>query len=393
MADDLLNEEKEASATQQQATNIPTPSSAVINNNNNNTAMTISPTLDQQKQQQQQQPTNTVTSTPQFKQPSLKDNHSVVFNALNNITVGELLNYYKLQPGHHPKPLVVLNVDNTISDALQLFSDNNIIGAPVLESKDGPFGYRLKGVVDVVDIVLFYNSISQRHKESSLSISSFFSQPIKQTMNFFGVQDADRITEDVSLLRACECFLSTVAPFRAHRISILSKDQKDADHVVGSLSLRNILSLTHSYQSLLSSHAKKKAKELRILKPFVSVNASTMIGEALSLLPSNRISGIAVLDNNTGHILTTLNCSDLRGLKSIDAIKYNEISVLDFLNDVHGGKLKEPVCFQESNSTLSELIEKSCETNVLNMYYIDEKTLMPLARTSIADLCDAILSC
>ncbi|EFA74519.1 hypothetical protein PPL_00017 [Heterostelium album PN500] len=372
-------------------------------------------------------------------------------NLLNSISVREFLLFRKSKEFHlqrntsarspMPADLILVNTDTTISDCLnvrisiiqplkivfsnvnsftllfQIFRNNSILSAPVIERSTSPISspiptidlehtvtnvnkgnsfqsdedtFKIKGVVDLLDILALLFSISRRHKQSysySLSHGSphTYQQSIKQALNPLQ-STIDKIPEDYSLLRATELLLKPTTPFKSHRLPVLNSKNE----IVGLFSLTDIMYISQRNIHLFNGNSTKKTKELKLLHPVITLNSDAKSSEAFSILLANRITGIAIVDKDNGRLLTSVDSRDLRNVP-IDKINFSNKSIFDFLLEKYNGEIKTPAVIKE-NETLVDVLNLMCDNNSQRVYMVDGY-YRPITVTTISDIVAALLNC
>ncbi|KAL6067955.1 CBS domain containing protein [Balamuthia mandrillaris] len=268
------------------------------------------------------------------------------------------------------KPLIVLQATTTLETALSTLAENNILSAPVVESKEKP---DFLGFVDVLDVT-GYVVRSWRHNPDRFDDADFvkqnlFQEHIRKVLNFSRVDDAVVIDEASSVADAIRVFTDPEKYHHhhrgsVHRIALMNAETKAITNIV---SQSDIIAFAHRNSDLLPN-ANKTLEELRVMHANILVRVDSPFIDALEILYMNRVSGICLVDQES-RVSGNLSASDLRSITP-DSFKFFLGSTLQFLVKGTKSKLGAPVSCQR-NTALKDALALLVENHVHRIFVVD----------------------
>lgn len=259
---------------------------------------------------------------------------------------------------------------------MDLLARHDLLSAPVLDPKTR----RFLGFVDVLDITGYILASYNAHADDTNYLKKeLLNEEVSHILNFSRCDDKVIIEETKSLKDLIHLFCAPRFKHRLHRVAVAAaRASEDESPVVTSVvSLSDVVSLAVAKTDLLPPEkAKASIGELKLVKPIIGVRMDSTIVDALEILYHNKVSGIALIDNE-GRVTGNLSASDLRGLKPA-SFKFFEGSVLQFfvkgLPRVSTGHERGPgrapvTCTREAS--LQECMELMVREQIHRVYVVD----------------------
>jgi len=233
---------------------------------------------------------------------------------LEKTTIGSLIS--------NKKPLITLSLTSTIRQSLQVLSENNILSAPVVTQEGGIIGF-----VDVLDICGYVLQYWSQHvpkwNSKHFPSADFFNTHIGNVLNFSHVDTPFVVTASTSLKTVVDG-LKLHKHHRVHRIAV-----ENNGVIVNVFSQSDIVTFLHANIALFP-YADVEVSHLKIKRHPILVRLDTPMIDALRLLYDNRVSGIALVDENY-HLDGNFSASDIRGILPF-AFEVFDRSVLHYLS-------------------------------------------------------------
>lgn len=274
---------------------------------------------------------------------------------------------------------ILVDRSATIEETLQLLKDNNILSVPVVDMSGCHKGRKVDldtfdGFVDVLDI-LDYLLWHMRLKMGLVWLGDseredakeFFRTSITEVVRFATgshsiiVRRRDTITAVVLALRAP---LPRTVP---HRVAVLD----DEDRVADVLTQSDLISFFARHSARFPSLSKGTLKELGLMQPCVTVHSKTSFTDALRLLHDNRVSGIAIVDDNWV-LCGCFSASDLRGITVESFYRFNT-TVLDFVQEVVKTQVNRPPVSCSLETTVGKVTELMTREGVHRVFIVDSQ--------------------
>jgi len=258
--------------------------------------------------------------------------------------------------------LVVVTDVTTVQQTLRILSEANVLSAPVVNDRTKEF----LGFVDMLDIagwvLAYWKEKSSSYESGHFPTREFFHTPICSVLNFSSVNPEVVIDKDKSIAQLIDLVCNTLT----HRVAVLDKE---TSCIVNVLSQSDIVAFSHANLDALGSKAQLAINNLNPKHP-IFVRIDTAFIDALELLYANRISGLALVDEDY-HLCGNLSASDLRGLAPFSFDFFNR-SVLNFLakGSKESNQRVGPV-YCKTDSNFLEVIETAVREKVHRVYLTD----------------------
>jgi len=228
------------------------------------------------------------------------------------------------------------------------------------------------GFVDVLDVAFlvldFYNrnSITIDDSTTFSLLKSFFSTPVKNALNYSGVDIALTINDNATLLQAIRTFSNPSLEKRVHRVGVVN----NKNELIGILSQSDIISFVAKNLSYLPyTLAVASAQELGLYSSPIMERIDAPFVDSLEKLTKHRIHGLALFDNEF-HITASLSVSDLRGLVP-NSFEFFNGSTLQFLCRGTKASRQGPVitCFVEDS--FAEVVKTLTDQHLHRIFATD----------------------
>lgn len=273
---------------------------------------------------------------------------------------------------------IIADRNATIEETLKLLKDNNILSVPVVDTSGCHKGKvdldTFYGFVDVLDILAYLmwhlrsNMAALWLGESALEDSKEFLRTSVGEVAHFAtgshpiiVRRRDPVSYVIQALRQP---LPRSVP---HRVAVLD----DEDRVADVLTQSDLITFFARHSALMPSLSKGTLKERGLLHPCVTVHSRTSLTDALRLLHNNRISGLAIVDDNWA-LCGCFSASDLRGITAETFAQFDK-NVLDFVRDVVKTQAdRRPVCCSPY-TTVGKVSELMTRESVHRVFVVDEQ--------------------
>eukprot|EP01129_Flabellula_baltica_P001878 TRINITY_DN11781_c0_g1_i1.p1 TRINITY_DN11781_c0_g1~~TRINITY_DN11781_c0_g1_i1.p1 ORF type:complete len:305 (+),score=80.31 TRINITY_DN11781_c0_g1_i1:220-1134(+) len=292
------------------------------------------------------------------------------FDLIKNTTVRDIVEGKQ-------RTLVSIPSTSSLGDTLALLSRENILSAPVVT------GNTIRGLVDVIDIAGFllklWREESPYYDTAHFPSISIFNTPITEILNFSSFDPLVTISCNASVEELIKTFASPRTFNRLHRVLVLGDD----GNVWNMISQSDIIVFASENMEMLPDDLLEMSlDELRAVHPVINVRIDTPFIDALELLFQNRISGLALTDQEF-HLAGNLSCSDLRGIH-FRSFEFFLGSVIQFqAKGTTSGT--RPTISCNSGSTLAESIEMLVDNGVHRLY-INDQYNRPIGILSLSDV-------
>jgi len=279
--------------------------------------------------------------------------------------------------------LVSLNVDDTISDALGMLANRNILSAPVIDNKtqQGP-QQKILGFVDYLDLLVFAirqctKILTDLSSGESRSLTTDDMWMIKKRTKDFklssimDVLDLSKrnpyyaISGDMPLQQAITEYLTDL-----HRVAITDKN----GNLIGILTQRDALKFLSSspdYLKRFPEFTKAASNFKNKTTNVVSIPIDTKAYDAFMSMYDNGVSSLAVTDNN-GKLCCAFSASDLKGLKEKD-FSFLLKSIHDYIGEIRKLQGLDPhyVVSATLDTPMNEIMNKMIKSNVHRVFLVD----------------------
>jgi CBS-domain-containing membrane protein len=272
---------------------------------------------------------------------------------------------------------VLVDRNTTIEDTLQLLKENNILSVPVVDMSGCHKGMKVDldtfdGFVDVLDILAYL----LWHMRMKLGLVWLDESDMEDAKEFFRTSISEVVRYATGshpiIMRRRDTIAAVVLALRSplprsvpHRVAVLD----DEDRVADVLTQSDLISFFARHSALFPSLSKGTLKELNLLQPCVTVHAKTSFTDALRLLHGNRVSGIAIVDDNWT-LCACFSASDLRGI-TVDSFRHFDKTVLEFVRDVIKTQVDRTPISCGPDTTVGKVTELMTREGVHRVFVVD----------------------
>lgn len=282
----------------------------------------------------------------------------------------------------------VISVESTtpLHVLLAVLKDNNILGAPVVD----PVSKEIKGFVDVLDIAGYIIKEYRKHSQSlfrtgeTSGLDHFLTAPTGNVINFSNWNDPVVVLESTSVSQVIEALVNPSRHWRVHRVAVLNMNNE----LVNVLSQWDILAFLHHNINTLPEHVKNKTVgELNLAKYPIMVRLDTPFADALNVLYDSRVSGIALVDQET-RLSGNLSASDLRGINPT-AFDFFSGSTIQFLCKGTDTSIRTPIICTTGTS-FQGVVALMFNEHVHRVYVVDTYS-HPIGVISLSDILQLLI--
>jgi len=271
--------------------------------------------------------------------------------------------------------LITVSSTDSVAKVMQTLANSGITAAPVFDASAGTF----VAFVDVLDLAMFackvFASNYQEHPHlyDPKQLEDRFSLSVVEVINASNRDPFLPVSNHSNLAFLINNFLR----FVIHRVPVSSDDR-----VVGIVSQSDVVKFLQKHPQEIRVQRSKTLTELGLDKGnVITITNNEPLIKAFTTILSHKISGLAVIDFQTGQILNNLSASDLKGLTQGSFFKLEVPIHQIFLYS--GGKLPAVTC--SPNSNLGEVIDLFEKTGVHRVYVVDG-LMKPLNVISLTDV-------
>jgi CBS domain-containing protein len=277
------------------------------------------------------------------------------------------------------RDLISIPSRGNVSDALRLMELENILSLPVIDHDVNKF----IGFIDVLDIagyvLALWRKISPELDEKRFPADMYMNHSVSEVLNFSHWNYPVFISENASMRELLAMLNEPKYHQRLHRVAVV-RDSK----VVNVISQSDILGFVYENVKLIPDIlANKTLEELKFVRPLIYVRIDSPFVDALEILYKNKISGLALVDNEF-HLRGNFSASDLRGM-SPTSFHYFNGSVLMFLAKGTHSSGSRPSLDTPPTTTLREAI-LSLKRNKIHRIYVADQSDRPLGLVTISDV-------
>jgi 5'-AMP-activated protein kinase regulatory gamma subunit len=301
----------------------------------------------------------------------------------------ELLAQVQVQDlSHTSGPVVVVDSRKSLAHTFLTMVNNNILCAPVLDKSAGSF----MGLIDMIDIACFVVDIAKDNERLGSDYIDFLSKEeefkCRKTSDVADLSKRNSmfpVAADASLLDA----VKIMANNHVQRIPILN----DNGQIVNLLTQSAIITFLSQHIDQLGPSVNKTLKELNFeRKPVIAIDHNKPAIEAFKLMVENRISGLAVLDDNK-KLMANISARDLRSIQQ-DAQLFERLyySVGEFVSHVRQANYRavHPSICCTFDDTFHKIIMRLAAARIHRIYVVDEHR-HPISVISLQDMLAKIL--
>jgi CBS domain-containing protein len=311
--------------------------------------------------------------------------------------VEKILNSATVEDVTFDRDVVTLDVNSTVQDAIKTLTENHVSSVPVYD----PTVKKFIGFVDYNDIIeLIVECYKTRRANGThvfKDVDEFLkgialdpAHPFKSVLNlsrrnpYVAVQPGTKLLDIAHLLSAGEGNM--------HRVAV-EKDGK----ITKLISQSHIVNILAANVGVFSAVLDGTLEDAGFLKPVATATASTNISDALETIANNRVSGVAVVDDETGKLLGNLSASDIRVLLATEEVHYDffKLTALQVIQvsrqmlpkkpSANDAKAMAPIVTAHPLSRVSEAVIKLAATRLHRLYIADSND-MPVGVVSLGDV-------
>jgi CBS domain-containing protein len=278
----------------------------------------------------------------------------------------------------------VVEIDSTVSpmDAAKVLWEKNILGAPVWDDKQRKY----VGFFDMRDIL---SAVIASHKEheaedkgtSPALMATWFGKMHLSTSYLAARNPFVSCKADAPLEEVC----TVLAKQTCHRIPILN-DEGRCTAIISQSAL--VKFLVERVKDNLDETLDEAGLEYR--KDIISAKDTASALDVFELLDSNRLSGIAVVDEEDGHLVGNTSARDIKMLVFDEGKSASlDMDILSYLAALRQAtpvkKERYPSAHVTETSTVGHAIRLLSKTGYHRVFVVD-KDVKPVGVISVADV-------
>eukprot|EP01094_Clydonella_sp_ATCC50884_P006837 TRINITY_DN1601_c0_g1_i1.p1 TRINITY_DN1601_c0_g1~~TRINITY_DN1601_c0_g1_i1.p1 ORF type:complete len:321 (+),score=136.89 TRINITY_DN1601_c0_g1_i1:102-965(+) len=254
---------------------------------------------------------------------------------------------------------------STVEHAIKLMSEHKILSLPVMDE-----GGQCVGIVDTLDVVSFVLSVApdrlslDENELRSLEIAGR-AMAFKELKDVIGMSGRDPYVPIYVKNPASQALVMFAAGI--HRAPVLDESGAVAGTISQSSLVRELAANLH--MGALKVVGEKMIAELGLgLAAPITIAKGATVLQALNTIQENNVSGLAVVDDESGRLVGNFSGSDIKAL-------YREqwpsflLSVEEFLNK-HSPASMSPICVQQDTTFLDACKEIS-NSHVHRLWVVD----------------------
>jgi len=163
--------------------------------------------------------------------------------------------------------------------------------------------------------------------------------------------------------------------------------------VAACVSQSSVIPFLKKHEERLAHLFSKKVHELKLgTSPVISISAKAPAIEAFKMMSQNRISGMAVVDED-GMLIGNISASDIKLFLDLPRAKVMQLPVQEFVNRIRrhnpSAKTRIPVVAVPDTATLGKIIAKFAATKLHRVFVVADQK--PVACISLRDILLALL--
>lgn len=273
----------------------------------------------------------------------------------------------------------VIEIDSTSTplEASMILWSNNILGAPVWDDAQK----RYLGFFDVRDTL---SAIIASHKEvkelGTLSLMTKWFEDFHVTVSYLAARNPFvSCTPETSLEEVC----SLLSQHQCHRIPVMGKDGRCSSIISQSALVKALVKHVNDPLDETLEEAKLEYK-----KDLVSALDTASAKDVFELLDSKRLSGIAIVDSETGKLVGNTSARDIKLAISETGVDM-DMDILSYLATVRQAtptkKERYPSAHVATTSTVGHAIRLLEKTGYHRVFVVDQEC-KPVGVISVADV-------
>lgn len=283
-----------------------------------------------------------------------------------------------LYPENHPS-LITVEETETAAAVFEKLCKNKILSAPVKDTKHNA----VTSLVDMLDLTTLL--FSETESLSNVDLGKVLQTPCGKISGSSGRNPYFSIQADTPLLEA----LRIVSSNKIHRLVVVDQEGDLKTIITQSHLVRFIARNAYKFGSLNDTKVEKIQKSSSVF----SVKVSQPAREAFQILYKEKISGVAVVNEN-GALVGNISASDLKLIQSefsttIDLSRLN-LPAGDFIKLISRPSNKPYPWTVKLSNTLGDLTDLTSETSAHRIYVVDDQG-KPIHVISLGNLLSTIL--
>jgi CBS domain-containing protein len=275
--------------------------------------------------------------------------------------------------GKDSSNLMQLDSSITVSQAIKILAENNVLSMPVFDKEDGSH----LGFVDYCDILTFViNMYTEGHQVSETQWNSFCSdiETLQHRSVRFGIKpikeiiDASHRDAFIPVYGHGTVFQLIEGVFYkgVHRVPVMDEQDK----LIAIVTQTDVMNFFGRNSSLMNADlGRQTVKQLKLSTPNVitmSINAQAI--HAFHLMYLHKVSAVAIV-NSAGMLVANLSASDLKGLVQ-QQFSSLLLPVPTFISNMKG-KVK-PAISVTMNTQFETVILQMCLFRIHRLWVVNE---------------------
>jgi CBS domain-containing protein len=266
--------------------------------------------------------------------------------------------------------LVTAQLSDTVETVLAKLNFHNIISLPLLNE-----AAQFVGIVSLQDIVLDMVWRPEERAQTAHVLS-------RQIRDVFVLREE---AKHLWVFQATDTLATIIETFSngVHRALVTQKDDSNRHSHYVMLSQSDVVKFLSQNLTSFKDVSAKTLAQLKIgEKRTETITADIRTFDAFKILGDEYVTGLPIVEKETGRLLANLSASDLRGLNVQKLMFLNE-SVESFLTAQKGG-IRAPITCK-SSTPFDQVIQTLVENNVHRVWLVDDKE-KPIGVVTLTDI-------
>jgi len=271
----------------------------------------------------------------------------------------------------------VIEIKSTMSpmEASQILWENNILGAPVWDDERKKY----LGFFDMRDTLSAVIASHKDVKGESLPLMTKWFEDMNVTVTYLAARNPFVYCKaDTSLEEVCRRLVKN----KCHRIPVVGPDGRCVSIISQSALVK---SLADHVNNDLAETLEEAGLEYK--KDIISAQDSASAKNVFELLDSHRLSGIAVVDEETGKLVGNTSARDIK--LSVLGRSNMDQDIISYLASVRQStfskKERYPSAHVSEDSTVGHALRMLAKTGYHRVFVVD-KDVRPIGVVSVADI-------
>lgn len=302
-----------------------------------------------------------------------------------------------------PKSVVELDSHMTTLQAAEMLWKYNILSAPVWDSEAEEYVgfFDMRDILSAVvastahaktaattttdtSILEHYNISMAKELENMEDGTEDGTDAVKVTyLAKRNPMHASRCTPDTSLHEIAKL----LAEHKCHRVPLCDPTTSRVSHIISQSALVKFLSRTTDLEE--SSSETLVDSGLYYKKDVVTIKETAPAWEAFGILDAKSLSGIAVVDEDTGALVANTSARDIRLAASVGGSICMTMDVMSYLAELRmttpSIKDRHPTCSVHETDTIAHVLHLLAKTGYHRLFVVDEEK-KPIGVVSVADI-------